>query len=169
MIKYTFINHIYGLWYHDLLVQISYLCFMVFKYENVINFILIMYRYCKSYKWFIDMEYIDEYGFTRTCLWMKGYYGILRFRLHRTQCVIVCPRLEYGCCVLRLRGGSHLQNPYPCMRALWGRIIVHICLWGVSMVLWDDGLWGWLLVCKSYGYFSLVLHGQILYTIVRGA
>ena len=23
----------------------------------------------------------------------------------------VCPRLEYGCCVLRLRGGSHLQHP----------------------------------------------------------
>ena len=30
--------------------------------------------------------------------------------------------------------GSHLQNLYPCMWALWGRIIVHICLWGVSMV-----------------------------------
>ena len=25
--------------------------------------------------------------------------------------MIVCPRLEYGCCVLRLRGGSHLQRP----------------------------------------------------------
>ena len=60
-----------------------------------------------------------------------------------------------GSCVLRLCGGSHLQspnsieawelratplcgshlhNPYPCMWALWGRIIVHICLWGLSMV-----------------------------------
>ena len=62
-----------------------------------------------------------------------------------------------GSCVLRLYGGSHLQspnpnsieawelratplcgshlqNPCPCMLALWGRIIVHICLWGVSMV-----------------------------------
>ena len=60
-----------------------------------------------------------------------------------------------GSCMLRLCGGSHLQspnsieawelratplcgsdlqNPYPCMLALWGRIIVHICLWGVSMV-----------------------------------
>ena len=60
-----------------------------------------------------------------------------------------------GSCVLRLCGGSHLQspnsieawelratplcgshlqNPYPCMLALWGRIIVHICLWGMSMV-----------------------------------
>ena len=29
---------------------------------------------------------------------------------------------------------SHLQNPYPCILALWGRIIVHLCLWGVSMV-----------------------------------
>ena len=25
---------------------------------------------------------------------------------------------------------SHLQNPYPRILALWGRIIVHICLWG---------------------------------------
>ena len=55
--------------------------------------------------------------------------------------------------------GSHLQNSYPGMLALWGCIIVHICLWGVSMVLWDDGLWGRLLVCQSYGYFSLVIHG----------
>ena len=55
--------------------------------------------------------------------------------------------------------GSHLQNPYPCMWALWGRIIIHICLWGVSMVLWDDGLWGRLLVCQSCGYYSLVIHG----------
>ena len=60
-----------------------------------------------------------------------------------------------GSCVLRLRGGSHLQNPnsseawelramplcgshlqnpYPLIPALWGRIIAHICLWGVSMV-----------------------------------
>ena len=31
--------------------------------------------------------------------------------------------------------GSHLQNPYPRILALWGRIIVHLCLWGVSMVL----------------------------------
>ena len=61
-----------------------------------------------------------------------------------------------GSCVLRLRGGNHLQNPnsieawelratplcgshlqnlYPRILALWGRIIVHLCLWGVSMVL----------------------------------
>ena len=61
-----------------------------------------------------------------------------------------------GSCVLRLRGGSHLQspnsieawelratplcgshlqNPYPLILALWGHIIVHLCLWGVSMVL----------------------------------
>ena len=60
-----------------------------------------------------------------------------------------------GSCVLRLYGGSHLQNPnsiktwelhamplcrshlqnlYPCMLAFWGRIIVHICLWGVFIV-----------------------------------
>ena len=60
-----------------------------------------------------------------------------------------------GSCVLRLCGGSHLQspnsieawelratplcgsylqNPHPCMLALWGRIIVHIYLWGVFMV-----------------------------------
>ena len=69
-----------------------------------------------------------------------------------------------GSCVLRLCGGSHLrspnsieawelratplcgshlQNPYPCMWALWGHIIVHICLWGVSMVFmrwWPLGL-----------------------------
>ena len=39
--------------------------------------------------------------------------------------------------------GSHLQNPCPCMLALWGRIIVHIYLWGVSMVFmrwWPLGL-----------------------------
>ena len=42
-----------------------------FRYENIVNFTLIMYRYCKLYKWFIDMKYIDEYDFTRTCLWIK--------------------------------------------------------------------------------------------------
>ena len=30
--------------------------------------------------------------------------------------------------------GSHLQNPYPLILAFRGRIIVHLCLWGVSMV-----------------------------------
>ena len=38
---------------------------------------------------------------------------------------------------------SHLQNSYPCMWALWERIIVHICFWGVSMVFmrwWPLGL-----------------------------
>ena len=60
-----------------------------------------------------------------------------------------------GNCVLRLRGGSrlqnpnsieawelratplcgsHLQNPYPLILAFWGRIIAHICLWDVFMV-----------------------------------
>ena len=58
--------------------------FMVFRYENIVNFILIMYRYCKSYKWFINIMYIDEYGFTKACLRMKGFYGIVRFWLHRT-------------------------------------------------------------------------------------
>ena len=55
-----------------------------FKYENIVNFTLIMYRYCKLYKWFIDKKYIDEYGFTRTCLWIKGFYCIVRFWLHQT-------------------------------------------------------------------------------------
>ena len=63
--------------------------------------------------------------------------------------------IEIGNCVLRLYGGSHLQNPnsietwelratplcgshlqnpYPFILALCGHIIVHLCLWGVSMV-----------------------------------
>ena len=83
---------------------------MVFKYGNVLNSIMVKYTYCKSLKWFVDRMNIDEYGFTRTCSWMKGFYGNVRFWLHRTLCVIVCPRLEYGCCVLRLHGGSHLQR-----------------------------------------------------------
>ena len=133
---------------------------MVFKHGNGLNSILIKYSYCKSYQWFIDIMHIDEHGFSRTCLLIKGFYDIIRFWLHRTECVIVCPRLEYGCCVLRLRGGSHLQspnsieawklhatplcgshlqNPYPPILALWGRIIVHICLWGVSMVFMAFG------------------------------
>ena len=52
---------------------------MVFKYGNVVNFILIMYRYYESYKWFINMMYIDEYGFTRACLWIKGFMVLYDF------------------------------------------------------------------------------------------
>ena len=104
------IIYIYS-WYHDLSTQISYPWFMVFKYENVLNSIIVKYMYCKSLKWVVDGMNIDEHGFIRAWLWMKGFYGILRFWLHRTLCVIECPRLEYGCCVLCLRGGSHLQRP----------------------------------------------------------
>ena len=33
-------------------------------------------------------------------------------------------KLRYGSCMLRLRGGSHLQSPYPIILAFWGCIIV---------------------------------------------
>ena len=42
--------------------------FMVFKYGNVLNFIMVKYTYCKSLKWFVDRMNIDEHGFIRTWL-----------------------------------------------------------------------------------------------------
>ena len=52
---------------------------MVFKYGNVSNFIMVKHTYCKSLKWFVDRMNIDEYGFTRTCLWMKGFMVLYGF------------------------------------------------------------------------------------------
>ena len=56
---------IYMSWYHDLSTQISYPRFMVFKYGNVLNPIIVKYMYCKSLKWVVDGMNIDEHGFIR--------------------------------------------------------------------------------------------------------
>ena len=48
-----------------------------FQIRNVVNFTLIMYSYCKLLKWFMDKVNIEEHGFTRACIWMKGFYGIV--------------------------------------------------------------------------------------------
>ena len=52
-------------WYHDLPTQISYPRFMVFKYGNVLNPIIVKYMYCKSLKWIVDGMNIDEHDFIR--------------------------------------------------------------------------------------------------------
>ena len=54
---------------------------------------------------------------------------------------------------------SHLQNPYPRILALWGRIIVHLCLWGVSMVLMRWWPLGPATSMLNIWLFSLVIHG----------
>ena len=73
---YNWYRH--GLWKYvhewEILSQAMFQAwFMVFKHGNGLNSILIKYTYCKSYKWFIDIMHIDEYGFIRTCLWKKGF------------------------------------------------------------------------------------------------
>ena len=49
--------------------------------------------------------------FKKPCLRMRHYIAFMVLGSTESQCMIVCPRLEYRCCVLRLRDGSHLQRP----------------------------------------------------------
>ena len=69
---------------------------MLWSWTCFVNYMYIVYLHdlCKY-----------DYGIQEHC------YSTIWFWLHQALCVMVCPLLGYGCCVLRLRGGSHLQRP----------------------------------------------------------
>ena len=74
-----FINHTYMV-FDTMIYQYEFPNYdSWFQIRKCCKFTLIMYRYCKLYKWFIDMKYIDEYGFIRACLWKKGFMVFYSF------------------------------------------------------------------------------------------
>ena len=120
---FCFINYTYGL---TTLFSYIYICFAStyfrIKYFHSIKQLLVLClsRRC-TYIWF-----------KKTCLRMRHYIAFMVLGSTESQCMIVCPQSEYGCClwagatsrdsystilsgigscVLRLCGGSHLQNP----------------------------------------------------------
>ena len=76
---------------------------IVFKFGYVLKDVVVMNMFCSLH----DLCKYD-YGRQEHC------YNTIWFWLHQALCVMVCPLLGYGCCVLRLRGGSHLQRPLFC-------------------------------------------------------
>ena len=83
-----------------------------FKYENVVNFTLIMYSYCKLLKWFIDKVNIEEHGFTRACIWMKGFMVLYIVAPPNLVCNSMSIDWNMGAACYAFVAGATSRDPY---------------------------------------------------------
>ena len=83
-----------------------------FQIQNVVNFTLIMYSYCKLLKWFIDKVNIEEHGFTRACIWMKGFMVLYIVAPPNLVCNSMSIDWNMGAACYAFVAGATSRDPY---------------------------------------------------------